>query len=83
MLAGSARHGVALRTVARRLTGAAGAVLLPAGLVGAAVVLLADFAGQHLLPVPLPVGVLTAAVGAPYLIHLLLRSDQPASAGRG
>ncbi|CAA9319001.1 MAG: ABC-type Fe3+-siderophore transport system, permease 2 component, partial [uncultured Friedmanniella sp.] len=61
--------------ISRRLTGAAGAGLVPAGLVGAAVVTLADFAGQHLLPIQLPVGVLTAAVGAPYLIYLLLRTN--------
>jgi len=70
--------------VARRLTGDAGAGLLTAGLVGAAVVTLADFTGQHLLPVELPVGVLTAAVGAPYLIYLLLRTTTTAGpAGRG
>ena len=68
--------------IARRLTGAAGAGLVPAGLVGAAVVTLADFAGQHLLPIQLPVGVLTAAVGAPYLIYLLLRTNA-ASARKG
>jgi iron complex transport system permease protein len=69
--------------IARRLTGDAGAGLVPAGLTGAAVVVLADFAGQHLLPVQLPVGVLTAAVGAPYLIYLLLRSDATAPTTRG
>ncbi|GAA1824577.1 FecCD family ABC transporter permease [Microlunatus capsulatus] len=68
--------------ISRRLTGAAGAGLVPAGLVGAAVVTLADFAGQHLLPIQLPVGVLTAAVGAPYLIYLLLRTNA-ASARKG
>ncbi|CAA9322689.1 MAG: hypothetical protein AVDCRST_MAG48-2731, partial [uncultured Friedmanniella sp.] len=47
-----------------------------------AVVTLADFAGQHLLPIQLPVGVLTAAVGAPYLIYLLLRTNA-ASAREG
>ena len=62
--------------VARRLTGGTGASLLPAGLVGAAVVVAADFAGQHLLPVPMPVGVLTAAVGAPYLLYLLVVSSR-------
>jgi len=69
--------------VARRLTGDAGAGLLTAGLVGAAVVTLADLTAQHALPVELPVGVLTAAVGAPYLIWLLLRTPTTAgSAGR-
>ena len=61
--------------LARRLTRDAGPGLLTAGLVGAAVVTLADVLGQHLLPVDLPVGVVTAAVGAPYLIHLLARTS--------
>ena len=62
--------------VAGRLTGGTGDALLPAGLVGAAVVTAADYAGQHLLPVPMPVGVLTAAVGAPYLLYLLVVSSR-------
>lgn len=61
--------------IARRLTGEAGPGLVTAGLVGAAVVTVADLVGQHLLPVALPVGVLTAAVGAPYLIYLLTRGS--------
>ena len=55
---------------------AAGIALVPAALVGAAVVIAADFVGQHLLPVQLPVGILTAAVGAPFLIYLLVRSNR-------
>ena len=62
--------------IARRLTGGTGEALLPAGLVGAVVVAAADYAGQHLLPVPMPVGVLTAAVGAPYLLYLLVVSSR-------
>ena len=70
--------------IARRLTAEAGPGLVTAGLVGAAVVTLADLAGQNLLPVALPVGVLTAAVGAPYLIYLLTRgSAASAPATRG
>lgn len=62
--------------LARRLTDGTGVALLPAGLVGAVVVVAADLAGQHLLPVQLPVGILTAAVGAPYLLYLLVRSNR-------
>ena len=62
--------------IARRLTNGTGIALVPAALVGAAVVLAGDFAGQHLLPVQLPVGILTAAVGAPYLLYLLVRSNR-------
>lgn len=62
--------------IARRLTNGTGIALIPAALVGAAVVIAADVAGQHLLPVQLPVGILTAAVGAPYLLFLLVRSNR-------
>jgi iron complex transport system permease protein len=67
--------------IARRLTGGTGASLLPAGLVGALVVSCADFVAQHLLPVQLPVGILTAVIGAPYLIFLLIRSNRRGTGG--
>jgi iron complex transport system permease protein len=67
--------------IARRLTGGTGTALIPAGLVGALVVSGADFAGQHLLPVQLPVGILTAVIGAPYLIFLLIRSNRLGTGG--
>ena len=67
--------------IARRLTRGSGVSLIPAGLVGALVVVSADFVGQHLLPVQLPVGVLTAAVGAPYLLYLLVVSNRIGSGG--
>lgn len=62
--------------IARRLTNGTGIALVPAALVGASVVIAGDFVGQHLLPVQLPVGILTAAVGAPYLLYLLVRSNR-------
>jgi iron complex transport system permease protein len=62
--------------IARRLTNGTGIALVPAALVGAAVVIAADSVGQHLLPVQLPVGILTAAVGAPFLLYLLVRSNR-------
>ncbi len=67
--------------IARRLTRGTGIALVPAGLVGALVVLLSDVVGQHLLPVELPVGVLTAVVGAPYLLYLLVVSNRVGSGG--
>lgn len=42
---------------------------------------LLDFADQPLLDVSLPVGVLTAAVGAPYLLYLLVVSNRVGSGG--
>ncbi|CAM5296019.1 Vitamin B12 import system permease protein BtuC [Streptomyces tanashiensis] len=49
--------------------------LLCSALTGAVIVVVADLLGRRLFsPVELPVGVLTAAVGAPYLIWLIVRS---------
>ena len=67
--------------VAKRLTGSSGPALVPAALVGALVVVASDVVGQHLLPVALPVGVVTAAVGAPYLLFLLVRSNRAGVGG--
>jgi iron complex transport system permease protein len=60
--------------LARRLV-RTGAPALPAvGAVGAVLVLVADLVAQHALPgVMLPTGVVTGAVGAPYLLWLLAR----------
>ncbi|MFD9610165.1 FecCD family ABC transporter permease [Streptomyces sp. NPDC059083] len=61
--------------IARRMTRTAQIPLLCSALTGAVIVVAADLLGRRLLsPVELPVGVLTAAVGAPYLIWLIVRS---------
>lgn len=61
--------------VARMLTGpVSGGVLLFTGALGAIFLLGADMIAQHSLPVTLPVGSITAAVGAPYFLFLLYRS---------
>ena len=62
--------------IATRLVGGARAGLVPAALTGALVVLLGDFAAQHLLGAQLPVGVVTGAVGAPYLLWLLASANR-------
>lgn len=60
---------------ARRLTRTAQLPLLCSALFGAVVVVAGDLLARKLLaPTELPVGVLTAAVGAPYLIRLIIRS---------
>lgn len=66
--------------IARRLL--AGRVsLMGAGLVGALIVLAADFAAREAIPgVRLPVGVVTGALGAPFLVYLLIAGNR---AGRG
>ncbi|MFJ7064811.1 FecCD family ABC transporter permease [Streptomyces sp. NPDC101115] len=61
--------------IARRVTRTAQIPLLCSALLGALVVVVADVLGRRLFaPTELPVGVLTAAVGAPYLIWLIVRS---------
>ncbi|GGO91808.1 FecCD family ABC transporter permease [Wenjunlia tyrosinilytica] len=60
--------------IARRLTRTAQIPLLCSALLGALIVVAADLPARLLFaPVELPVGVLTAAVGAPYLIWLIVR----------
>lgn len=63
--------------VARMLLGPlTGGVLAVAGVIGAVVVLGADLIAQHAFsPLSLPVGVVTAAVGAPYFLFLLYRTN--------
>jgi ABC-type Fe3+-siderophore transport system permease subunit len=61
--------------LARRLVGGAHLLLIPASaLVGAIVVTLADTLGRGLAPpLEIPVGILTAVIGAPYFLWLLFR----------
>lgn len=51
-------------------------LLIPAALMGAAIVLAADLIGQHALPTAMPVGVVTGIVGAPYLVIQLIRINR-------
>jgi iron complex transport system permease protein len=60
--------------VARRLVRSPGACIVPAAFVGALVVVIADLAARRVLaPTELPVGIMTAVIGAPYLLWLLTR----------
>ena len=59
--------------IARSLTGTVIPSVGVSALVGAIFVLLADTLSANVLSAPLPVGVATAVVGAPFLIHLILR----------
>ena len=59
--------------IAVRLAGGSRPPLLASGLLGAVLVVGADLATRTLLPQALPVGILTAAIGAPYLLWLLVR----------
>lgn len=61
--------------IARRLTRTAQVPLVATALLGALTVTLGDLLARRMFaPVELPVGVLTAAIGAPYLIWLIARS---------
>ncbi|MFF3332828.1 FecCD family ABC transporter permease [Streptomyces sp. NPDC002888] len=61
--------------IARRLTRTAQIPLVCSALTGALIVVLADLLARRLFsPVELPVGVLTAAIGAPYLMWLIART---------
>ena len=62
--------------IAARLVGPNGSLLVPGALVGAAMVLVADLAGQHLFGTRFPVGVVTGVLGAPYLVHLIVRTNR-------
>ena len=62
--------------IAARIIGAAGSLLVPAGLVGALLVLVADLVGQYAFDIRYPVGVITGVLGAPYLVYLLIRTNR-------
>lgn len=62
--------------IARRLVGPDHSGLLPtAGVIGALIVVAADLVGRTIFaPIELPVGLITAIVGAPFFIYLLWRT---------
>lgn len=62
--------------IAARIVGSGGSLLLPAGFVGALLVLVADLIGQFAFDNRYPVGVITGALGAPYLVFLLIRINR-------
>jgi iron-siderophore transport system permease protein len=62
--------------IASRIIGPGASPLLSAGLVGALLVLTADLAGQFAFDSRYPVGVITGALGAPYLVFLLIRINR-------
>nr|WP_243843568.1 iron chelate uptake ABC transporter family permease subunit [Microbacterium endophyticum] len=63
--------------ISRRLLGAGSSGVAAAACVGGALLLGADIIAQHALPAtPLPTGVVTGLVGAPFLIWLLVRASR-------
>lgn len=63
--------------IAARILRNNGSLLLPSALIGAILVLAGDYIGQFMLPGRYPVGVVTGALGAPYLIYLIVRVNRP------
>jgi iron complex transport system permease protein len=58
--------------ISTRLLRPADSSVLAAGFVGACLVLTADLVANYVMPVPLPTGVVTGLIGAPYLVWLLI-----------
>lgn len=61
--------------VAMRLARHATPPLAASGLTGALLLIGADLVARTALPVSLPVGVVTAAIGGPFLVYLLVRAN--------
>ncbi len=62
--------------IAARLVGPGASLLVPAALVGAVLVLVADLVGQNAFDTRFPVGVVTGVLGAPYLVYLIVRTHR-------
>jgi iron complex transport system permease protein len=63
----------------RQLVGASHEELLPvAAVIGGMLVVIADLLGRVMFaPLELPCGIITAAIGAPYFVYLLVKNRQP------
>jgi len=66
--------------VALRLTGGSRPPVLASVVLGGVLVVGADLVTRAVLPFALPAGIVTAALGAPYLIWLLVRTNRGRSA---
>lgn len=62
--------------IAARMSRSAASLTVPAALVGAVLVLGSDLIGQFAFGTRYPVGVITGALGAPFLVYLLIRSNR-------
>ncbi|MCL2533895.1 MAG: iron chelate uptake ABC transporter family permease subunit [Nocardiaceae bacterium] len=66
--------------VALRLVRSAGPPIVASALTGAVLVVGADIVARTVLPVELPVGIVTSALGGPFLLYLLVRNNRKVSA---
>ncbi|GAB3163077.1 iron chelate uptake ABC transporter family permease subunit [Myceligenerans halotolerans] len=62
--------------LALRLADTAGPPMLASGATGAVLVVGGDYIARVLLPVELPVGVITTAIGGPFLMYLIIRTNR-------
>ena len=68
--------GLVIPHLSRRLVGNDCRYLLPMSMVfGAAFLLLVDNLARCLTAVEIPIGILTAFVGAPFFVYLMIRGD--------
>ena len=68
--------GLVMPHLCRKLVGSNFRMLLPASmLAGASFLLLVDDLSRNLLAVEIPIGILTAVIGAPFFLYLLLRKE--------
>lgn len=68
--------------IARRLVGGRSLGLLPAAACGALLLVASDLLGRRIFaPTELPVGIITAILGAPYLLFLLARANRIGTGG--
>jgi iron complex transport system permease protein len=74
--------GLVAPQVGRRLVGGRSLGLLPAAAFGALLLVTSDVVGRRIAaPTELPVGVVTAILGAPYLLFLIARANRIGSGG--
>ena len=68
--------GLVIPHLCRKLTGSNFKKLLPAAMLGgAAFLLLVDDLSRNLLATEIPIGILTAFIGAPFFLYLMLRKE--------
>ena len=69
--------GLVVPHLSRKLIGSDNRGLLPCSmLIGAAFLLLTDDVSRNLLATEIPIGILTAVIGAPFFVYLLLRKEK-------
>ena len=69
--------GLVVPHLSRKLIGSDNRGLLPCSmLLGGAFLLLVDDVSRNLLATEIPIGILTAVIGAPFFVYLLLRKEK-------